>query len=938
MTSYNKKKLSGILFLIIVYFAAILIVGNYFAFSYATVISQFLHQDMYRIEEVEGGEEVDTNYFKSDYAQLNDLIEAETEYAHEVQAEGVVLLKNSGLPLAGSETVALLGMDSKDDVYRPGGSGSGAVNTERAPAIADTFREAGFTVDPDVLAYYSGLSATTPEPDASALPAFDADVGIVFIGRSGGESDDLVLSDLSLSEAERSLVEASMANCSETVVLLNTSNALELGWLAEQDVSIVWVGASGEVATGVIPQILAGDIVPSGKLVDTYVYDSMSSPAMRNYGDFNLTNVSETTGNKYVSYAESIYYGYRYYETRYADAVMGAANVGDYEYSEQVLYPYGYGLSYTSFEYSDFAMSEAGGSFTLSVTVTNTGDLAGKEAVGFYMQSPYTDYDREYGIEKSAIQLVDFAKTRLLQPGASETLIVTVSREMLKTYDANGAGTYIVDAGDYTFTAGENVHAALNNVLAAQGYGVSDGMTAEGNADLTAVYTRQDRDTTTYAVSSVTGAAVGNLFADADLRYYMPDTVYLTRSDWEGTYPEQAADMEATSEMIADLSYDAVTVDELTEDPDAAMPTMGAQNGLTLASMIGWDANGELMKVDYDSDSWSQLLDQMTAEELMRLWSVGGYTTVAVESISKPASIDQDGPATLGGALMGGTNTFAYPTEMLLASTWNKDLVAEMGYYIGEDGLMTGVTGWYAPGINIHRTPLGGRNYEYYSEDPVQSGMFAALVIEQAQAKGIVVYAKHYALNEQEVNRSSACTFATEQAIREIYLKPFEIAVVDGGAKGLMNSMNRIGMVWAGAHEALLTDILRGEWGFRGIVITDATLAQSNKMRPLPTLLAGTDLMLCTNAGIFEIENYASSATVMSALRESAHRILYAFADSSVMNGLSASTRVIQIMPAWQITLIVVDCVLAAAAVTGIVCIVRWLVRDAKQNQKEAVK
>ena len=938
MTSYNKKKLSGILFLIIVYFAAILIVGNYFAFSYATVISQFLHQDMYRIEEVEGAEETDTNYYKSDYSQLSDLISSETEYAHRVQSEGVVLLKNGGLPLAGNETVTLLGMDSRDDIYRPGGSGSGAVNTERAPSIADTFRDAGFTVNMEMLAFYASQSATAAEPNASALPAFDSDVGVVFIGRSGGEGNDLSLSDLSLNEAERSLVEASMANCSETVVLLNTSNALELGWLAEQDVSIVWVGASGEIATGVIPQILAGDINPSGKLVDTYAYDAESAPAMRNYGDLSLTNVSETTGNKYVNYAESIYYGYRYYETRYADAVMGAANVGNYEYSEQVLYPYGYGLSYTSFEYSDFAMLEAGNAFALSVTVTNTGNVAGKEAVGFYMQSPYTDYDREYGIEKSAIQLVDFAKTQLLQPGASETLTVTVPREMLKTYDANGAGTYIVDAGDYTFTAGENVHAALNNVLAAQGYSVSDGMTAEGNADLAAVYTQQDRDTTTYATSSVTGAEVENLFADADLRYYMPDTVYLTRSDWEGTYPEQAADMEATSEMIADLSYDAVTVDELAEDPDAVMPTLGAQNGLTLASMIGWDANGELMKVDYDNDSWNQLLDQMTADELMRLWSVGGYTTIAIESISKPASVDQDGPATLGGTLMGGVSAFAYPTEMLLASTWNKDLVAEMGYYIGEDGLMTGVTGWYAPGINIHRTPLAGRNFEYYSEDPVQSGMFAALVIEQAQAKGIVVYAKHYALNDQETNRSSVCTFATEQAIREIYLKPFEIAVVDGGAKGLMNSMNRIGMVWAGAHEALLTDVLRGEWGFQGIMITDATLAQSNKMRPLPTLLAGTDLMLCTNAGIFEIENYASSATVMSALRESAHRILYAFADSSVMNGLSASTRVIPIMPAWQITLIVVDCVLAAAAVVGIAFIVRWLVRDAKQSHKEAVK
>lgn len=934
MTLYNKKKLTGVLYVTAAFVCASLIVGNVYASKFSQFISDNLGQKTSKTVQVDG-DTTDTEYFKSDYSKLNDLIADETEYAKEVQAEGCVLLKKGGLPLSGNETVALLGKTSKDSVYHPGGSGSGSVNASRAPKIVDTFTKAGFKVNADVLAFYDGINVSTPEPDASSLPSYSSDVGIVFIGRIGGEGNDLSFDELTLTDAEKSLIDSSLAHCKKTIVLLNASNSIELGYLKDKDVAILWVGGSGEISTSNIPYILNGTINPSGKMVDVVSYSRFSAPATLNFGDWNLTNVdSSAVGNKYVNYAESIYYGYRYYETRYADKVMGTANVGEFNYSTQVQFPFGYGLSYTNFEYSNFSVKENVDSFDLSVTIKNSGAVAGKEAVGFYMQSPYTAYDKANGIEKSAIQLVDFGKTKKLNAGESDTISVHVSKEVMKAYDANKAKTYIVDDGDYYFSVGSDVHEALNNVLSSQGYTTGSGMTEAGDSSLASKYTQKGFDGETYSKSTQTGEKITNQFDKANLSYYKSGTKYLTRSNWTGTYPTQAADMEATAEMIKDLSYDVVSASDIKDD-NGPMPTLGASNGLALASLISRNEDGSISKVDYDSEYWDKLIEQMSAEELMDLYAMGGYMTIAIPSIGKPASIDMDGPATLGGTLMGGNSTFAYPAESLLASTWNKDLVAKMGYYVGEDGLMTGITGWYAPGMNIHRTAVAGRNFEYYSEDPIQSGIFSSLVTKEAQKKGIVVYAKHFALNEQETNRSTACTFATEQAIREIYLKPFEIAVTDGGAKGIMNSMNRIGMVWAGAHEGLLTEVCRNEWDFKGVMITDATLAQSNKMRPLPSLLAGNDLYLCTNKGIFNIDGYASSPTVIKALKVAAKRIVYSFADSSVMNGISANTKIVPVTPAWQIWLYVVDGVVGAAAVAGLTVMTVFLVKSIKK-EKEA--
>lgn len=529
--------------------------------------------------------------------------------------------------------------------------------------------------------------------------------------------------------------------------------------------------------------------------------------------DQGLMSGGERVGN-YINYVEGIYVGYRYFETRYEDVVLGTGNAGDFDYAATVQYPFGYGLSYTTFAYSDFSLQENPTSFTLSVTATNTGDTyAGKEAVGFYMQSPYTGYDKQYGVEKSSVQLVEFSKTQLLAPGESETLTVEVDKAGMRAYDANNLKTYIVDDGLYYFAAGANAHDAVNNILAAKG---------------------------------AAGAAM------------------------------DAARMTA--------------------------PATGQSNGLTIMALMG---------LEYDNEYWDMLLDQFTAEELMSIVAYGGFKTNMVSSINKPASVDKDGPAGLDSSQLGGESCYTFPSESMLASTWNRELVARLGYFVSQDCLLTGTTGWYAPACNIHRVAICGRTREYFSEDAYLSGAMAYAVASTAQAHGVVTYTKHFALNEQENNRSSVCTFSNEQAIREIYLRPFEMAVAEGGGMGIMTSMNRVGTTYSSSHYNLCTGVLRDEWGFHGVVITDFVSGPSDKVVPREMVLAGTDLFLCTvsDQSMF-IEGYQNDPDVLNALRDSAHRICYTYVNSNLMNGLSSSSRVISITPGWVYGLYAVDAVI----------------------------
>lgn len=929
--------------------AAGLIAGNVLAWQNLHIITQYFGQSNYKIINSDA-DDYDTQYYKPDYATMDDLQAAETEFATRVQSEGSVLLQNKNLPIAKTGKITLLGSDSSDAAFIVGGSGSSAFDTTKKPSLEKVFTDAGYEVNPVMIEFYEedgkcdrSSLANVGEAPQSAYTSQELnsykdykDVGIVFIGRTGQEGNDVSTtttedaskSILELSQNELDLIDSALANFDKVVVLLNTMNAMELAPLLDKNVSILWIGAGGQQGLNALPGLLNGTYNPSGKLVDTFVYDSFSAPSMQNFGAFEFTNVEDTHRKYYYNYAENIYIGYKYYETRYADVVTKRANVGEYNYENEVVYPFGYGISLTQFTYSDFTLKEKSNGFDISVKVTNSGEVAGKEAVQIYFQAPYTDYDIEYGVEKSAVELAGFAKTGLIAAGKSETVIVSVPKEYLRSYDAQGARSYIVEEGTYYFTAGKNAHDGLNNILAAQGYTKADGMTADGNSALVKTYEQDETDATSYS-RGADGELIENEFDDASYTNYDPSFKYLTRSNWTGTWPAPLGGdghkMAATEKMLADLAPAT-----LSDDPDAKMPETNADNGLTLASLIG---------VGYDSEYWDKLLDQMTASEMMNLVGVCGYGSGLVTSVGKPATLDRDGPVGVTSSVIGGGAAFGYPTEEVFASSWNLDLQKELGYFMGNDAIMTGMSGLYAPAVNMHRTPFGGRNFEYYSEDSLQSGLFAATFVEAMQAKGVYCFVKHFAVNDQENNRESAATFLNEQTLREIYLRPFELTVTVGDAHGMMAAKNRIGCVWTGASKALLTDVLRDEWGFIGAVVTDSCTAYFDAFDAKYSVYAGLDMYLTTASGIWDIPGYQTNATLMNSLRRACHNQLYIVANSLAMNNIGASSRVVFSMPAWGACLIAADVILGLGAIAGCFFMARSIVKsrrvkDETQSQK----
>lgn len=938
---------------VLVYILVIVLFVNILALSYKNLVTQYFGQTPYK-EIATGEQEGDTQYFKSDYTSMADLQADQTVFATQVQAEGAVLLQNKNLPLDKKSKITLLGSGSSDEFFLVGGGGSGRIDTSKKPSLETVFTDAGFEVNPVMLEFYaegngkstrgSGSNYVGEAPQSAysqteiSSYADYSDAGIIILGRTGQEGKDVFTYTaedadkhmLELSANELDLINSALKHFDKVVILLNTMNPVELGPLENLDVSVMWIGAGGQQGLRAIPGLLDGTYNPSGRLVDTYAYDNFSSPAMVNFGDFRFSDITDTYKKYYYNYAENIYIGYKYYETRYADYVMGTANVGEFDYSEEVQYPYGYGLSYTTFEYTSFDMTEKQDEFVFDVTVKNTGSVPGKEVVEIYMQSPYTQYDRENLIEKSAIELVGFAKTDKIESGKTDSVTISVPKEYMCAYDAKTAKTYIVDAGDYYFTVGRDAHDAVNNVLAALGYSKADGMTDEGNDALVEKYTQSKLDSETYSVGA-DGEKITNQFDYAPYTYYDDSFVYLTRNNWTGTWPEPLATQRVedsagdyyTMEAGERLREDIITK-VVADDPEAVAPVTGADNGLTLASLIG---------VDYDSDYWNKLLDQMTPREMMSLVGNGGFGTVVVESISKPSTVEKDGPAGISSTLIGGVGCFGYPIAMVFASTWNLELEEQLGHYFGDDAILSRVSGIYAPSINMHRTPFSGRNFEYFSEDSFQSGIFAATMIKAVQEKGVYCYTKHFALNDQELNRDAAATFATEQTVREIYLRPFEIAVRNGGSKGMMVAKNRIGTVWCGVNKNLLTNVLRNEWGFRGSVITDGLHAYSDEYIAKTALDAGLDIYLCTAQNIWDIQGFENNASVLCDLRNACHNILYNIANSLAMNNIGANVRIVEVMPGWEIAMIVADVVVVLAVATGMVFSFRKIFKNRKEGR-----
>ena len=884
-------------------FLLAVVVGNYAAPMFSKSINIFLGFPTYSVE---GG--TGEQYFESSYATPEEQYEAAVRLARTIEQEGIVLMRNEGdaLPLASGSRVTLLGQDSVDFVY--GGAGSGSVDASSASTLRESLEQAGLVVNPVAWEFYEdgpGSEYRKVVPDITGSGGFAVnevpvseftdelrasyaeygDAAIVTIGRTGSESVDLPIDYLRVSAEERDTVHEAVANFDVVVVLLNTSNAMELEPLIEEGVdAIVWVSSPGQAGIEAVGDVLAGLVNPSGRTVDTYAASVDSAPAMANLGDYTITNSEVASGNKYLVYSEGIYVGYRYYETRFEDVVLGQGNAGDFDYDAEVTYPFGHGLSYTTFSWSDYTVAPAADGFDVSVTVTNVGGAAGKDVVELYLQKPYTDYDRANGVEKSAIELVGFAKTKLLEPGESQTLSVHLDGELLRSYDADGAGTYVVEPGTYYIAAGHDAHDALLNVLTAK-----DAL-AGGNKALVHVHEQTgDLDAATFSVGA-SGDAISNQFAGADIRTYDDGFAYLSRADWQGTWPATYADgsWTAPDELLSalEVSYE--------DDPAATEPTFGADNGLTLAALIG---------ADYDDPRWDQLMDQMSKRELWDLIRQSGYLSDHIESIAMPAVALKDGPAGISATLMGGNiSCMSYPVEVVLASTWNVELAHEMGAMVGEDSISAKVPVWYAPAMNIHRAATSGRNFEYYSEDGLLSGRIAAAECLGCAEKGLIVTIKHFAVNDQETNRIGGAYFASEQSIREVYLRGFEYAVRDGKAGGVMTSMNRLGGRWSGGNAGLMTATLRDEWGFQGFATTDqATFPNFAYADIREGLEAGNDMWLNAGDLMFNEDVEAIDATTWSRVRVAAHRILFQYANSNAMNGISADATVKAAFPMWQV-------------------------------------
>ena len=939
----NKKKMSnkafaGIWGTVLAVLLIAVLVGNYFASKYATIITRSLGHSTSKI--ITTGETGNSDYYTSDYSSHDELVAHQAEVSRQMEAEGIVLLENEDtLPLAEGSKVTLFGTCTTQFQY--GGGGSGAIDTSKVMSLKEAFEAEGFSVNSAVWDMYSKAETKVGKDDISpkdyskdvesSLEEYN-DAAIVVIGRTGHEANDIEDKFLRLNKEEEELIENAADKFDTVIILLNTPNPMEMGWMADYDSvkACVWVGYPGQEGIPSIPQTLAGKINPSGRLVDTYAYDVYSSPAAQIYGSGTIENFLNDTGAKkyYTVYGENIYVGYRYYETRYEDLVLGQGNADSktgvpdgsaYDYDEAVQYPFGYGLSYTNFSYSDFGLTENDASFTANVTVTNDGEVAGKEVVELYFQSPYTDYDKENLVEKSAVELCGFAKTAELEPGASETVSIEIPKETLRAYDAKGAGTYIVDAGTYYFAVGRDCHDALNNILAAKGYSEKDSMDAAGDASLTGSYEQTELDTTTYATET-TGTAVENQFEKGSMTYYDDSYVYLSRADWEGTWPAFYGEADekgrysinANDEMLHDSQENLFE-----EDSEAVMPTTGSGENINLITMRG---------KDYDDEGWEAILDCLTTEEMYEMVRLGGWQTMAIDSISKPMSSDQDGPAGISGELiMSDVDCMGYPSQVLMSSGWNTGLAEEFGRCIGEDGLTVDVQGWYAPGAGTHRSPFGGRNFEYYSEDGYLAGALCAAEVSGAQSKGMYCYLKHLVLNDQEDRRYGVNTFATEQAIRELYLTPFEMAVKQSDCHGMMAAFNGIGGVWCGANKGLLTNVLRNEWGFHGIVVTDYATANQGYMWVDMGTQAGSDLWLNTDSEAYPASSTVGfdNATFVHSLRKASHDILYTVVNSSAMNGIDENVKVVKIMPLWQKWLIAFDIAMAVIILGGAFLIFR---------------
>ena len=963
----------------------------------------------------------DVQYYKSDFDSPAALYAYEEQKVAEIAAEGITLLENDGLlPLAKGTMLSIFSHSSVDLVS--GGSGSGSGSFELTKNLKEGLENAGLVVNETLWDFYKTGAGSSYKrgtgvinygadldwsinecplnvitADQAVMDSLAGTVAMFVLSRTGGEGGDEARDMaafggkagqhyLEPDETELEIISYLNSHFENVILLVNCNNAIELGWVADYENirAVVNFPGAGRTGTFGLGHMLTGldgegnEISAAGHLVDTWVYDNFSAPAMQNMGDFRFMG----TDYYYVNYSEGIYVGYRYYETRYEDILTGRANAGTYDYGTTVLYPFGYGLSYTTFAWTDFEMTpaDAEGNIRITLTVTNTGDRTGRDVVQIYGQAPYLGT-----VEKSSVVLVGFAKTDDLPAGGSQKVEITVSLRDLCSYDTEangGAGGYILDAGNYYLTAAGNAHEAVNAILLERAArenlvldmtkwveGKADDSTVADGETMVGLHVQEQYDATTYNVAVEGGQTVQNQFSDGALE----DGVYLSRNNWSvmenwGLRYGTASDTDSRAEMggkqfqaeasqalkDALMSFWSLNPAEKENHPGV---TLGQAGEVDLIDLRG---------LAYDDPLWERLLDQITADELSILIDECGYCSPAVPSINKPKVTDLDGPAGLNDIIAHGSmpigddlRAMTWPTQYMLACTWDVELAEDMGRGIAEDGLYANTVGWYGPGMNIHRTPFAGRNFEYYSEDAFLSGMFGKAEVNGAAQKGMYAFIKHFALNDQETHRDERglATFAQEQTIRELYLRPFEMTILDNtveifyneavkdengtvtgyekrtttipAATAVMTSFNRIGATWAGGHYGLITQVLRNEWGFNGFVLTDYEVGagKGSYMDTLQSLGAGGDAKLKT-VGMdvlfgFDISKHPSYQEFG---RDAAHHILYTVVHSAGMNGFVHGVEFVNGFAYYKLILIVWD-VLAIAGLVWMGLLIRKRLR-----------
>ena len=842
--------------------------------------------------------------------------EEAAEVAEEIMEDGIVLLKNESLlPLNETKKLNIFGWESINPAY--GGAGSGGINDlYDIVSLNQGLENAGFSINQELVDFYNNYGADNPEMSIQKQswtlpePPVDtysdeliksakeySDVAVVVLSRKAGEGHNDIPMDvrkaaydnnsdeyddfpegehyLQLSQTERDMVDMVCSNFDNVIVVYNGANQFELGFADEypQIKSVVWCPGTGNVGFNALGKVFSGEVNPSGKTPDTFIYDMTTAPWWNNAEKTEYTNLADMAvegmnagtaqvyAPAFTNYVEGIYVGYKYYET--------AAQEGAIDYDKTVQYPFGYGLSYTEFEQKMGELEEKDGQISVDVEVTNTGDVAGKDVVEVYYNPPYTNG----GIEKASANLIEFAKTDLLQPGESQTVTVTFSIEDMASYDENNAKAYVLEKGDYVISINSDSHTVL------------DQKTYTADADV--VYKGENK-----RASDDTAAT--NVFEDAK-----GDVTYLSRADHFANYEEATAAPASAelgepyvSEYHLNSNFDKTTY---LNDEDV-MPTTGADNGLTLADM---------RDADYDDPRWEELLDQLTVDEMANMIAMAGYQTAAMDSVGKVATLDFDGPAAINNNFTG-VGSIGFPIEVVVASTWNKELAQAWGECMGKISQEMGSDGWYAPVMNTHRTAFGSRNYEYFSEDGVIAGNMGAKAVEGARKYGVYSYIKHFALYEG--NAKMVSVWSNEQAIREIYLKPFEISVKQGGANAVMVSWSFLGDKWTGENSNLMITVLRDEWGFRGMALTDFFRNNGHGFMNADAALAnGVDAMLSTFNG--EENNVANPEHPTSVLqmRNACKNVMYTVVSSWAYDGKHKETG----MENWKKAGIGIDIVIA---------------------------